>query len=218
MAYDSLFPYGPERQLPPPPHPATTPFPPTPDARYPPPMNDTHHSNNAPAPSIDTAPLHRPLRPTRRPRRKRGAQPGNQNARKHGVYSALKPAEHAEEALLNTLRSSNLWPHIDAMRNAVFALLEDPAAPPDPRPQRRHRPPRNGESREKAPPPPLMRAVQGRIYVYEVWFQSVPYLETKHPDRHREAFERDILRHPDRIVPGDNPRNPCGLRDRMPQN
>ena len=62
-------------------------------------------------------------------RKQRGAQPGNQNARKHGVYSALKPAEHAEEALLNTIRSSNLWPHIDAMRNAVFALLEDPAAP-----------------------------------------------------------------------------------------
>ena len=92
-------------------------------------MNDTNHRNNAPAPSIDTAPLHRPLRPMRRPRRKRGGQPGNQNARKHGVYSALKPAEHAEEALLNSIRSSNLWPHIDAMRNAVFALLEDPAAP-----------------------------------------------------------------------------------------
>ena len=92
-------------------------------------MNDTNHRNNAPAPAIDTPPHHLPLRPMRRPRRKRGGQPGNQNARKHGVYSALKPAEHAEEALLNTLRSSNLWPHIDAMRNAVFALLEDPAAP-----------------------------------------------------------------------------------------
>ena len=125
-------------------------------------MNDTHHSNNAPAPAIDTAPLQRPARTIRAPRKKRGAQPGNQNARKHGVYSALNPAEHAEEAILNTLRSSNLWPHIDAMRNAVFALLEDPAAP-DPRPQRRHRPPRHGESREKAPPPPLMAGVQERI-------------------------------------------------------
>ena len=92
-------------------------------------MNDINHRNNAPAPSIDTAPHHLPLRPTRRPRKQRGAQPGNQNARKHGVYSTLNPAEHAEEALLNTIRSSNLWPHIDAMRNAVFALLEDPAAP-----------------------------------------------------------------------------------------
>ena len=92
-------------------------------------MNDTNHRNNAPAPSIAPAPHYRPVRPTRPPRRKRGGQPGNQNARKHGVYSALNPAEHAEEALLNTIRSSNLWPHIDAMRNAVFALLEDPAAP-----------------------------------------------------------------------------------------
>ena len=92
-------------------------------------MNDTHHSNNAPAPASDTAPLQRPARTIRAARKQRGAQPGNQNARKHGVYSALNPAEHAEEALLNTLRSSNLWPHIDAMRNAVFALLEDPAAP-----------------------------------------------------------------------------------------
>ena len=92
-------------------------------------MNDINHRNNAPAPAIAPAPHYRPVRPTRPPRKQRGAQPGNQNARKHGVYSALKPAEHAEEALLNTIRSSNLWPHIDAMRNAVFALLEDPAAP-----------------------------------------------------------------------------------------
>ena len=181
----------------PPNHPPTLPPPPspTPAPRYPPPMNDINHSNNAPAPAGDTAPLQRPAahhpsapqearRPARQPERPQAWRLLRSQPRR---TRGGGPPQHPP--VLEPLA---------AHRRHAQRRLRPPRAPaaPDPRPQRRHRPPRHGESREKAPPPPLMGAVQGRIY----YMSLVPvssYLETKHPDRHRAAFERDILRHPE---------------------
>ena len=66
----------------------------------------------------------------KRPKRKRGGQPGNQNARKHGFYSTHLPPEQAkllEEA--GDLR--DLRPEIALLRVKLNTLLDDPDTSPE---------------------------------------------------------------------------------------
>ena len=62
-----------------------------------------------------------------KPKRKRGGQPGNQNARKHGFYS-----KHFTLEQLNQLEDANdlkdLGPEIALMRIKLNTLLDDPEA------------------------------------------------------------------------------------------
>ena len=66
----------------------------------------------------------------KRPKKKRGGQPGNQNARKHGFYSSHLPPEQAkllEEA--GDLR--DLRPEIALLRVKLNTLLDDPDTAPE---------------------------------------------------------------------------------------
>ena len=59
-------------------------------------------------------------------KRKRGGQPGNQNARKHGLYSKhLTPEE--EKHLEGIDEHTGLEPEIALLRLRLNAMLEDPA-------------------------------------------------------------------------------------------
>lgn len=64
------------------------------------------------------------------PKRQRGAPPGNQNARKHGFYSAsLNPEE--QEALYQALDLEDLIPEIALMRVKLMQLVSYPDTSPD---------------------------------------------------------------------------------------
>ena len=60
-----------------------------------------------------------------KPKRKRGAQPGNQNARKHGFYS-----KHFTPDQTNQLEASDdlkdLGPEINLLRVKLNTILDDP--------------------------------------------------------------------------------------------
>ena len=59
------------------------------------------------------------------PKRKRGGQPGNQNARKHGLYS--KHLTHEEQKHLEGIdEHTGLEPEIELLRLRLNAMLEDP--------------------------------------------------------------------------------------------
>ena len=64
------------------------------------------------------------------PKPKRGAQPGNQNARKHGLYSKHLPAQQLEE-YSSSLTVRDLAPEIAILRVRLNGLLNDPEASPD---------------------------------------------------------------------------------------
>ena len=64
------------------------------------------------------------------PKPKRGAQPGNQNARKHGLYSKHLPAQQLEE-YSSSLTVRDLAPEIAILRVRLNSLLNDPEASPD---------------------------------------------------------------------------------------
>ena len=63
--------------------------------------------------------------PARKPRRPRGGQRGNQNARRHGRYSALKPADRYA-ALQKMLQSYGLKDPLASVSLSVEDLLDDP--------------------------------------------------------------------------------------------
>ena len=54
-----------------------------------------------------------------------GAPKGNQNARKHGLYSRLLPPERREE-LVEEMPPKSLTPEIDALRVRLADLMADP--------------------------------------------------------------------------------------------
>ena len=64
------------------------------------------------------------------PKLKSGGQPGNQNARKHGLYSKHLPAQRLEE-YNNALAVRDLAPEIAIVRVRLNGLLNDPEASPD---------------------------------------------------------------------------------------
>ena len=64
------------------------------------------------------------------PKRKRGAQPGNQNARKHGLYSRHFTPEQFE-ILENANDLKDLAPEIALLRVRLNTLLDDPETSPD---------------------------------------------------------------------------------------
>ena len=65
-----------------------------------------------------------------KPNRKRGAPPGNQNARKHGLYSKfLTPAQ--AEKYEHALEIKDLTREIAIVRLKFDALLDDPEASSD---------------------------------------------------------------------------------------
>ena len=80
-----------------------------------------------------------PLR--RRPRRKRGGQPGNQNARKHGSYSSVGMSSEEITAFLDIMRHENIEPQVAFFRVKLKFLVET-----DPRNRRA----RNALSRQLA--------------------------------------------------------------------
>ena len=58
-------------------------------------------------------------------KKKSGGQPGNQNARKHGLYSKHLPAERRD--LHSSIKSvRDLSPEIALLRYKIMQLLEDP--------------------------------------------------------------------------------------------
>ena len=63
--------------------------------------------------------------PIRKPRRSRGGQRGNQNARKHGRYSALKPADRYAP-LWKMLKSYGLKDDFAPGGLSIEDLLDDP--------------------------------------------------------------------------------------------
>ena len=63
--------------------------------------------------------------PTREPRRPRGGQRGNQNARKHGRFSALKPADRYAP-LVKVLQSYGLKDPYAPPGLTIEELLDDP--------------------------------------------------------------------------------------------
>ena len=65
--------------------------------------------------------------PQHRPSRNPGGAPkGNQNARKHGLYSRLLPPERREE-VVEEMTPKSLTPEIDAVRIKLAELMADPA-------------------------------------------------------------------------------------------
>ena len=65
-----------------------------------------------------------------KPKLKSGGQPGNQNARKHGLYSKQLPPQKLED-YNDALRVSDLGPEIAIVRVRLNELLNDPEASPD---------------------------------------------------------------------------------------
>ena len=64
------------------------------------------------------------------PRKKSGGQPGNQNARKHGLYSKHLPAQRRDiHSSITSVR--DLSPEIALLRYKIMQLLEDPDTPHD---------------------------------------------------------------------------------------
>ncbi len=63
-------------------------------------------------------------------KRKRGGQPGNQNARKHGLYSKHLPSQKASE-YDSVLAVRDLSPEIALLRFKIMELLNDPEASHD---------------------------------------------------------------------------------------
>ena len=61
---------------------------------------------------------------------KSGGQPGNQNARKHGLYSKHLPPEQLQQ-FDNALAIRDLAPEIAIVRVRLNGLLNDPEASPD---------------------------------------------------------------------------------------
>ena len=64
-------------------------------------------------------------KPRKRPRRRGGAPKGNQNARKHGRYSELRPADRAV-FMRKTLRSHGLKGPFAPGALSIEDLLDDP--------------------------------------------------------------------------------------------
>ena len=64
------------------------------------------------------------------PKRKRGGQPGNQNARKHGYYSRHFTPEQMQQ-LEEIDYHKGLDPEIALLRVRLNTLLRDPEADPD---------------------------------------------------------------------------------------
>ena len=65
-----------------------------------------------------------------KPNRKRGGQPGNQNARKHGFYSKHFTPEQIEQ-LEDADDLKDLGPEIALLRVKLNTLLDDPDVSPD---------------------------------------------------------------------------------------
>ena len=72
-------------------------------------MNNTHNGNPT-----------RPQRPARSP----GGQPGNQNARKHGRYSAHVPVDFSKEA--DAVGTAQLRTQVGDLRDLFVTLVDDP--------------------------------------------------------------------------------------------
>ena len=66
----------------------------------------------------------------RPPRRKRGGQPGNQNARKHGFYSTA-PSAREQGALQEAIVLKDLSSEIALMRVKTIDLVAHPDIPPE---------------------------------------------------------------------------------------
>ena len=64
------------------------------------------------------------------PRRKRGGQPGNQNARKYSFYSPVLPGERTD-AFDHALELCDFSEEVALLRVNLLALLRDPKADPD---------------------------------------------------------------------------------------
>ena len=64
------------------------------------------------------------------PRRKRGAKPGNQNARKHGFYAKSMTPEQ-QDALVKARQADFLAEEIAMLRVTISALAADPDTDPD---------------------------------------------------------------------------------------
>ena len=64
------------------------------------------------------------------PKLKSGGQPGNQNARKHGLYSKHLPPEQLQQ-FDDALDIRDLAPEIAIVRVRLNGLLNDPEASPD---------------------------------------------------------------------------------------
>ena len=64
------------------------------------------------------------------PRRKRGAKPGNQNARKHGFYAKSMTPEQ-QDALVKAKQADFLAEEIAMLRVTISALAANPDTDPD---------------------------------------------------------------------------------------
>ena len=64
------------------------------------------------------------------PRRKRGAPPGNQNARKHGFYAKFLTPEE-QDALVKARQADFLVEEIAMLRVKISALAANPDTDPD---------------------------------------------------------------------------------------
>ena len=63
-------------------------------------------------------------------RKKRGGQPGNQNARKHGFYANTLIPEQ-EEASAEALEIRDFGQEVALVRVRLLTLLQDPDTPPE---------------------------------------------------------------------------------------
>ena len=71
-------------------------------------------------------PVEEPASQEHRPNRNPGGAPtGNQNARKHGLYSRLLPPEGREEAA-EEIPTKSLKPEIQAVRERIAERMADP--------------------------------------------------------------------------------------------
>ena len=62
--------------------------------------------------------------------KKRGGQPGNQNARKHGFYARILTPEQ-EEAFLEALDLRDFAQEVALVRVRLLTLFKDPDTPPE---------------------------------------------------------------------------------------